>query len=169
MVDEVFYWTIDHGEVEIGSIRSEFLLCLDPKEEKFRVVPPPVGNDDEVILYDVLYLVEFRGSLCAVDNRSRPSRMEIWVMTQTKCEFAWVRKYNIFISGMDGGLVYPFGDFEGENGGEMVLCNGDTSRLYHYNLKNRRIKIVFRDKNRTIDSIAVYNPGPFPLSVANEI
>lgn len=166
MVDRAFYWTIDHGKVEIGSTPNEFLLCLDTKDEKFSVLPPPEGNDDEVILYDLLYLVEFRGSLCAVDNKSRPSRMEIWVLTRTECEFAWVRNYNIFISGMERGLVYPFCDFEGENGREMVLCNGDTRRLYLYNLKKRRIKIILRDKNRTINRIAVYNPGPFPLSFA---
>lgn len=167
MVDGSFYWTIarDSGD-ETGSTRNDFVLCLDTKEERFGVVSRPEGNDGEVILYDHLYLVEFRGSLCAVDNKSRPSRMELWVMTRTEWEFTWVRKYNIFISGMGGDLVYPFCDFEGENGGEMVLCNGDRIRLYCYNLKNRSIKIVFRSKNRTIDQLAVYNPGPFPLSAA---
>lgn len=66
--------------------------------------------------------------------------MEIWVLMRNEWEFCWVRKYNIFIFGMGRDLVYLFCDFEGENGGGMVFCNGIRSRFYCYNLKNRSIK-----------------------------
>lgn len=158
MVNREFYWTVADG--------PGFAVCLDVKEEEFRVIPPPEGNENEVILYDMLYLVEFKGCLCAVDNFSRPSRMEIWVLNRIEDEFSWNRKFNIFISGMARDIVYPFCDYEGENGGEMVLCNETRNRLYCYNLKNRSIKQVYRPKNRTNDRLAVYTPGLFPLSIA---
>ncbi|CAO2816940.1 unnamed protein product [Amaranthus hypochondriacus] len=159
MVNRVFYWKVldDPG----------FVVCLDIKEEKFKVIQPPIGNENEVILHDLLYLVEFKGSLCAVDNFSKPPRMQIWMLDENKeGEFNWVRKINIFISGMDRDIVYPFCDYEGENGGEIVLCNDTRSRLYCYNMKNRSIKQVFRPKQRTNDLLGLYSPGLFPLSIA---
>ncbi|XP_021738215.1 F-box protein At5g18160-like [Chenopodium quinoa] len=148
MVNREFYWTVENG--------PGFVVCLDVKEEEFRVIPAPQGNENEIILYDLLYLVEFKGCLCAVDNYSRPSRMEIWVLNQIEGEFIWNRKFNIFISGMARDVVYPFCDYEGENGGDMVLCNETRSRLYSYNLKNRSIKQVYRPKHRTNDRLAFY-------------
>lgn len=159
MVNRKFYWTVSNG--------PGFVVCLDVRTEEFRLISAPQGNENEVILYDMLYLVEFKGCLCAVDNFSRPPRMEIWVLNENEGDFSWVRKYNIFISGMDRDMVYPFCDYEGENGEDMVLCNETRSRLYCYNVKNRRIKQVYRPKHRTSDRLTLYTPGLFPLSIAS--
>ncbi|KAL2928213.1 hypothetical protein RDABS01_019564 [Bienertia sinuspersici] len=66
----------------------------------------------------------------------RPPRMGIWVLNQ----------------------------IEGEEGGDMMLCNDTRSRLYCYNLKNRSIKQVFRPKHRTNDRLAFGQPHFEPSS-----
>ncbi|KAK9699950.1 hypothetical protein RND81_08G206100 [Saponaria officinalis] len=169
MVNKRFFWA--SAELGLG-----FSICLDYTKEEFTIINPPQGNAGETMMYDKMYLVEFRGAVCAVDNFSRPPRMQVWVLDEVGNDFNWVRKYNVFMTGMSRDVVYPFCDYyfydeneedevkRREKSEMIVLCNKTRSRLYCYNTKSRNTKLVYKPKQRSFEQLALYTPGLFPLS-----
>ncbi|KAL9231486.1 hypothetical protein vseg_006711 [Gypsophila vaccaria] len=175
-IDNYFFWRCD--DLGLG-----FVVYLEYERGRFGVIGPPEGNVGEEMMYERMYLVEFKGAVCAVDNFSRPPRMEVWVLHRKEMieddmgeVFYWVRKYNVLMTGMSRDEVYPFCDYyfyDEEEGDEekrrekrevIVLCNKTRSRLYCYNVRSRSIRQVYKPKQRSFEQLALYTPGLFPLT-----
>ncbi|CAK9170669.1 unnamed protein product [Ilex paraguariensis] len=131
LVENVFYWMIWDEYDHPG---NEAIVSFDLGKEEFGTISPPDGCLDPNGLW---FLVELRGCLCLVDNASRPSAMDIWVLKDYE-NHMWVKEYSIDMNGFDDGLlkwIIPLDQRDGE-----ILMDEKQESLDYYDVDNKSFK-----------------------------